>query len=109
MLGLFIGIFGVYGAGVLSCEIYGRYIADGREGETWKAYFYSHPWVIVYTTLLTTVLLIIALTACTAVKGKTERYLCIVVGLAIVLASESLLIYKKKVLLLRAPVGPRMI
>ena len=109
MLGLFIGIFGVYAAGVLTCEVYGRYVADGREAEPWKAYFYSHPWVIVYTTLLTTVLLIAALSACASIRGKTERYLAIVVGLAIVLAAESMLIYKKKVLLLRAPEGTKLI
>jgi len=108
MLGLFIGIFGLYGAGALTCEVYGRYIAENREGDTWPSYFWAQPWVIVYTTLLTTVLLIAVLSACASVKGKQERFLCIVVGLGTVLAAETFLIYKKKQLLRmeKTPVGP---
>lgn len=96
MVGTLLGIFGIYATGVLTCQSYGRYIADGREADTWPSYFWSQPWVIVYTTLLTTVLLIAALSACAGVKGKTERYLCVVVGLGTVVAAETFLIYKKK-------------
>lgn len=99
MLGLFTAIFGLYGGGALSCEVYGRYIVDDREEEPWSNYFWSQPWVVVYTTIITTLLLIILLSLCSKVKGNTERYLCVFIGLATVLTAETFLIYKKKQLL----------